>query len=297
MGGRPAGQRPLTIDQHLEIIRRYLAGETIKALAEAYQRGTPAVRKILADAGVRIRNQSLNTPIELRLHDALRNAQIGFNTQRMLVGRYLADIDISQAPIVIEADGWQHQLPEQKAKDAKRDTAFIAAGYRVFRFSGSEINTDAAACVQRVIDACGLVPDTDPVFEVCTSLVGATHPRWKGGKREFTCTICGKVFLAQPTHRKGPDYYCSVQCAGAARRGKRLSAEHRASIGAGVAGKPRKSPPPVTAEHRANLRAALTGKPKSAEHVAKVAAAQRGRPKSPETRAKISATLKLRNAS
>ena len=32
--------------------------------------------------------------------------------------RYLVDIELHQAPIVIEADGAQHTLRDQKAKDA-----------------------------------------------------------------------------------------------------------------------------------------------------------------------------------
>jgi very-short-patch-repair endonuclease len=314
------GWQPLAPDEQQEIIKRYVAGETLTVLTEEYRRGKPALRKILTEAGVTLRPRgypkgtawtvehreahrkatgtpefaeksrrellkrlptmrgpATNTAIERRMHDALMNAGIGFTTQSLLLDRYLVDIEVHQAPIVIEADGSQHALRIQQAKDTARDAALVTAGYQVFRFTGSEINTDAAACVQRVIDACGLVPDEVPVYEVRTSFTGPLHPRWKGGKQEFTCEGCGTVFLAQPAHRKGPHIYCGRDCANRARRGKQLSAEHRAAIGAGVTGKERKLPPPFTAEHRANLSAALKGKPKSAEHVAKVAAANMGK--------------------
>ena len=240
---------------------------------------------------------SLNTPIEQRLHDALKGAGIGFSTQSLLLGSYLVDIELHQAPIVIEADGAIHSLPVQTANDAERDAALTEAGYRVFRFTGREINTDAVACIRQVVGACGVVPDKDPVYEIRTKFAGEQHPRWKGGKQEFTCDYCGAVFLAQPAHRPGPKFYCTIQHANADRAGKPMPAEQRAKISEGLTGRKRK---PFTAEHRANLgasvSAALKGKPKSPEHVAKVAAANRGKPKSAETRAKISATLKQRNA-
>lgn len=181
---------------------------------------------------------AVNTAIERRLHDALKVARIGFTTQSMLLDAYLVDIELHQAPIVIEADGATHSLPLQKAKDALRDAALAEAGYQVFRFTGSEINTDAVACIQRVIDACRLVPDREPVYDIRTNFSGPSHPNWKGGKREFVCELesCGKTFLAQPKHRAGEHVYCSRQCSAKSQAGVKrgpFSAEHRAKISAG----------------------------------------------------------------
>jgi len=183
-----------------------------------------------------MRGPATNTAIERRMHDALMAAGIGFTAQSLLLDRYLVDIEVHQASIIIEADGAQHTLRDQKAKDAARDAELIGAGYRVFRFTGSEINTDAAACVQRVIDACGLVPDKEPVYDIRTKFSGELHPLWKGGKREFTCESCGNTFLAQPKHRTGEHVYCSRQCSGKGQTGVKrgpFSAEHRAKISAG----------------------------------------------------------------
>jgi very-short-patch-repair endonuclease len=239
---------------------------------------------------------AVHTAIERRLQDALKVAGVGFRTQSLLLGRYLVDIELHQAPIVIEADGATHTLPRQKAKDASRDAALSAAGYRVFRFTGSKINADAAACVQQVVRACGLVPDEAPVYEIRTRFAGPNHPHWKGGKRDYTCEACGTVFQAQPKHRTSAHVYCSRQCAGDAKRGQLHTPEHRAKISASLTGQKRG---PMSAETKAKLgaavSAALKGKPKSPEHVAKVAAANRGKSRSAATRAKISATLKQRD--
>jgi very-short-patch-repair endonuclease len=182
----------------------------------------------------RMRGPATNTAIEQRMHDALKAAGIGFTAQSLLLG-HLVDIELHQAPIVIEADGQQHTLRDQKAKDAARDAQLTDAGYRVFRFTGSEINTDAIACVQCVIDACGLAPDQEPVFNIRTWFSGELHPLWKGGKREYVCESCGATFLAQPKHRTGKHVYCSRRCYGKAKTGVKLGpmpAEQRAKIGA-----------------------------------------------------------------
>ena len=192
-------------------------------------------RKALLNRLPSMRGPATNTAIERRVHDALMAAGIGFTTQSLLLDRYLVDIELHQARIIIEADGAQHTLREQKAKDAARDADLILAGYRVFRFTGREINTDAVACVQRVIDACGLVPDKEPAYEIRTKFSGELHPLWKGGKQEYTCEICGKTFLAQPKHRTGKRVYCSRQCSGKGKVGVKrgpMSAETRAKIGA-----------------------------------------------------------------
>ena len=162
----------------------------------------------------RMRGPAVNTPIERRLHAALRAAGIGFTSQSLLLEQYLVDIELHQARIVIEADGAQHMLRNQRLADAARDAALRAAGYQVFRFTGSEINTDAGACVLRVIEACGLTPDQHPAFEIRSRFAGPTHPRWKGGPAEFNCDQCGEPFTKARQHRSGNHTFCTQRCYG-----------------------------------------------------------------------------------
>ena len=153
----------------------------------------------------------MNTPIELRLQDALKAVGIGFRTHKRLVGRYVVDIVLDQAPIVIEADGVIHQVHGSEY-DAKRNKAHEAAGYRTFRFTGSEINSDAGACIQRVIEECDLTPDYEPVFDIKTRLAGPDHPRWNGGPEDALCEQCGSSFQRRRTGRT--IRFCSPQCYG-----------------------------------------------------------------------------------
>ena len=178
-------------------------------------------RQALLERLPTMRGPAVNTPIERRLHDALKAAGIGFRTQSLLLGRYLVDIELQQRHVVIEADGAQHTLPQKRKADAERDADLKAAGWRVFRFTGSEINADAARCVRQVIKACRLRPDADPVFEIVTRFAGPAHPNWKGGAVAFTCEnpACGKVFYRQPTHRQGKRAFCSHPCYSATLKG------------------------------------------------------------------------------
>lgn len=284
---------PLSDDDKKDIVERFLAGEGLVVLGRSYGRIYQSIKAVVGEAGINPRRTAtVNTPIERRLQDALMGAGIGFRTQARVVGRYVVDILIHQAPVVIEADGVRHRTGNGMSRDAVRDAAHEAAGYRVFRFTGSEINTDAVKCVQTVIDACGLTPDEEPVYDIRTSFRGPDNPAWRGGpdaEREFTCEYCGEAFTSR-IRRK----FCSREHRGLALKesgklkGGSKSAEHRAKIG--EANRRRV----VTDETRAKMSAARMGKPttkgqpKNAEHRAKLSAANMGHRDTDETRAKKS---------
>jgi very-short-patch-repair endonuclease len=256
----------------LAIASDYTAGAGVVELARKYRCRTAQINQIIRAPGVPLRKTlTANTPIETRLHDALMAAGIGFSTQKRLVGRYVVDISVHQAPVVIEADGARHRAgAAAQERDAVRDAAHRAAGYSVFRFTGSEINTDAVACIRQVIDACGLVPDSEPVYDIRTKFSGTDHPRYVG-EHDLTCKGCGNPFRARKKRK-----YCTHECYIAdAIRGKPKSAQQRAKIG--DANRERV----WTDEARAKLSAAREGMPSP----------NRGRPMSADQRAKISATL------
>ena len=69
------------------------------------------------------------------------------------IDRYRADFIVDGTDVVIECDGYDfHKSKEQIADDNERERAFVKMGYRVVRFSGSEINKDPEACCREIIE-------------------------------------------------------------------------------------------------------------------------------------------------
>jgi very-short-patch-repair endonuclease len=69
------------------------------------------------------------------------------------IGPYRVDIAILGAKIVVECDGhaFHAMTKEQVARDNKRDRYLQSEGWRVLRFSGSEIHNRLSACADEVI--------------------------------------------------------------------------------------------------------------------------------------------------
>lgn len=160
-----------------------------------------------------MRGPSANSPLEKLLQAALLKVGISFSTQRVLLSRYCVDILIDQKPVIIEADGALHHL--RKEKDAKRDADLLDAGYRVFRFAGSQINMNALACVHEVIDAAGLTPDAEPVADIRTGMMGPENPNWTGGPQTVTCTFCGAESTRNVFRTQQKKMFCNSRCYGA----------------------------------------------------------------------------------
>lgn len=175
--------------------------------------------------------QQANSPLEKLLHRALRKAGISFSTQRKLLGRYVVDILITQKPVIIEADGNMHLHADSRVRDAARDAACLAAGYKVFRFTGKPIVNDPDGCIRQVIAAAGLTPDAEPVYDVRNGMVGPDSPSWTGGKPEWTCANCGVKFRSWPRGYGKPCITCSRDCQVAWQKKTKASVKDRRSNG------------------------------------------------------------------
>jgi very-short-patch-repair endonuclease len=66
-----------------------------------------------------------------------------------------------QQKIIIECDGhnFHERTKEQAQRDRAKDRDWQNAGYRVFRFTGSEIYRDAFKCATEVFEALGMIAD------------------------------------------------------------------------------------------------------------------------------------------
>ena len=98
------------------------------------------------------------TPPEQRLWLRLREPSEGvprFRRQYPL-GPYVLDFYCPSAKLVVEVDGWGHNMGDQPERDEKRDAWLVAHGLVILRLSASEVlaNPDDAvdASVRQTLD-------------------------------------------------------------------------------------------------------------------------------------------------
>lgn len=104
------------------------------------------------------------SPIEVMLGaqiratlDLLGEDRISLTTQYRL-GPYRYDFALrakwlKNPPILIECDGAEfHSTPEQVENDKRKDELAHLGGFKLLRFSGSEINRDAEGCATVVLN-------------------------------------------------------------------------------------------------------------------------------------------------
>ena len=76
----------------------------------------------------------------------------GFAFRRQApVGAYVADFLCRRAKLIVEVDGWHHDLPDQIAHDARRDEWLAGQGYTVLRYGAGEVRRDIAM-IERAVD-------------------------------------------------------------------------------------------------------------------------------------------------
>ncbi|MBE7468265.1 MAG: hypothetical protein DPW09_34290 [Anaerolineae bacterium] len=73
--------------------------------------------------------------------------------KQVWIDKYRVDFYLSDKRVIIELDGHDgHKSKEDRTRDAKRERYLERKGYRVIRFTGSEIYKNARQCVQEVVD-------------------------------------------------------------------------------------------------------------------------------------------------
>ena len=141
-----------------------------------------------------LRSKATDSPLEKLLHAALNRVGVSYTTQQVKLGKYVTDIELLQAPIIIEADGFLHRLERKRAADRIRDQELVEAGYRVFRFTGTEINANADACIRLIMDTTGVTPDAHLIADIRRQGMGPDNMNWQGGKTQLVCLYCGQIF-------------------------------------------------------------------------------------------------------
>lgn len=186
---------------------------TYKAVAAEYGVSVSTVGQYARRQGINRGYAIQDSPLEKLLQAALRKAGVGFTTQAFVAGRFFADILLHQAPVILEADGHWHKV--RQAEDANRDAAIVADGYRIFRFTGAQINRGAEDCVRHVMETCGLEPDAEPEFVIRTSMMGAENPNWTGGPQAVPCEQCGAETTRNAYRLNMKKRFCNSKCYGA----------------------------------------------------------------------------------
>jgi len=96
------------------------------------------------------------TPEESHLwFDFLKKLPIPVYRQRM-IGNYITDFYAASAKLVIEIDGAQHQMTENRESDAKRDAFFRSLGISVKRYSNRDVNRNFRAVCEDLLKTLGI---------------------------------------------------------------------------------------------------------------------------------------------
>ena len=111
----------------------------------------PTALRELARYAARLEANGFDSPLELDLHEALLKRGIAAETG-IVVGRHRLDLAIKQDNIRldIECDGAAFHVDRER--DAARDQAIEAEGWKVMRFSGRQLSRDMEGCIEAIMD-------------------------------------------------------------------------------------------------------------------------------------------------
>ena len=88
-------------------------------------------------------------------HDFLKTYPIQFNRQK-IIGNYIVDFYCKRAKLVIEIDGRQHSMKENRASDAKRDEELGKMGIMVLRYTNKNINSNFTSVCADILKKIGI---------------------------------------------------------------------------------------------------------------------------------------------
>jgi len=106
-----------------------------------------------------LRNQA--TPQERTLWRYLSASQLGHKFSRqMQIGPFFGDFVCCQARLVVELDGYSHDL--SVATDARRDRFLTEQGFQVLRFTNEDVMTNVEGVVSAISAALADRPTPGP---------------------------------------------------------------------------------------------------------------------------------------
>ena len=96
------------------------------------------------------------TPEEKHIwYDFLQKLPLPVKRQKV-IGNYIVDFYIPFAKIVIEIDGRQHLMEENKISDKERDGYLLSMGIKVLRYSNDAVNNRFGIVCKDILQNLGL---------------------------------------------------------------------------------------------------------------------------------------------
>ena len=106
-------------------------------------------KKLVSNAKVLRKNM---TPEEKHLwYDFLLKLPLTVNRQKN-IGSYIVDFFIAKKRVVIEIDGLQHNVPQNKENDKRRDAELNALGIKVLRYTNVSINKNFSVVCEDILN-------------------------------------------------------------------------------------------------------------------------------------------------
>jgi very-short-patch-repair endonuclease len=106
-----------------------------------------------------------STDCERKLWRYLRAHQfqdLKFRRQEQ-IGHYIVDFVCYDKKVIIELDGGQHSVPEQREKDEMRDSWLRSQGFSVLRFWDSDVLTNIEGVLEKIRETCEKHPPLRPL--------------------------------------------------------------------------------------------------------------------------------------
>ncbi|HET8861332.1 methionine synthase [Marivirga sp.] len=127
--------------------------------AQYWQTADPILYGLMKDFAKQMRHDH-PTQAEEILWDALKRKQLeGYKFRRQhIIGGYIADFICLKENLIIEVDGLIHQLPENKASDEERTKWLEEQGFKVIRFTNSEVISQLDDVLEKILKALTQAP-------------------------------------------------------------------------------------------------------------------------------------------
>ena len=115
---------------------------------------------------------------------------------------YFVDFSFEGVNVAVEIDGGQHNLPERKESDRKKNELLKLSGWRVFRVTAKEVTTKGDEVILRLIEFIS----NDTVFENCgiklSKSIRQTQLEYLNLERERNNGLTNKIIQSAISQRR-----------------------------------------------------------------------------------------------